>query len=202
VGNKVERVQLSFENKPGPSSDLAAQAAAIFQKNLTPSSLFPPPLLASSLSDFSENLTRLYRTDKLSGGINCFTAITGIYQSLHKIYSYERDIMGDEMAVMCVGNGRPAMHVREKVGLSIDYWKERRASTELEESEGGEEVLWRIMIEVEEAPPEFENNLNMGNMTIAPVRASDQWVSDEVKKSNRYEPKHERSMLSSPSADI
>ncbi|KAI5851835.1 mediator of RNA polymerase II transcription subunit 1-domain-containing protein [Tricharina praecox] len=186
TGDKVERVQISFENTPGPSSDLAAQAAAIFQKNLTPSSLSPgrPPLLVPSLSDFAENLTRFYRTDKLSGSINCFAAITGIYQSLRKIYEYERDSMDSEMAVMCVGNGRPAMHVRGKVGLSIDYWKERRTSAEQEEGEDGEEKLWRIMIEVEETPPDFENNLNMGNMTITPVRASDQWVSDEVKKSN------------------
>lgn len=94
--------------------------------------------------------------------------------------------MDGEMAAMCAGNGRPAMHVRGKVGLSIDYWKERRTSGEQEEGEDGEEKLWRIMIEVEEMPPDFENNLNMGNMATTPVRASDQWVSDEVKKSNRY----------------
>ena len=180
MGNHVERVQLSFEKTAGPSSDLAPQAAAIFQNNLTQALNTPDdaPLLAPSLADFSDNLHRLYQTDKLSANLNCFTAITGIYQSLNKIYEYERDNMGGEVVALCFGNGRPRMHTRGKVGLSVDYWKERHDDDDLDENQR----LWRVLIEVEEVPQDF-GNLNMHPIT--PVRASDHWVSDDIKKA-RY----------------
>jgi hypothetical protein len=135
--------------------------------------------LAPSLSEFSDNLNRLYRTDKLSANLNCFTAITGIYQSLEKIYEYERDNMGGEVAALCFGNGRPQMHTRGKVGLSVDYWMER-SSLGLRKEEGDQgQNLWRVLIEVEETPPDFGNT---GVNACTPVRVSSHWVSDEVKK--------------------
>jgi hypothetical protein len=184
------RIQLDFGSTVGQSGGLAPQAAAIFRRNLVPEPKIPgrTALFTLSLSDFSDNLNRLYRTDKLSTSLNCFTAITGIYQSLQKIYEYERDNMGGEITALCFGNGRPRMHIRGMVGLSIDYWKERRAmgnkSEEDDNSEEGQR-LWRVLIEVEEIPPDFGT---MGMSSITPVRATSHWVSDEVKK-----PKYENS---------
>lgn len=66
------------------------------------------------------------------------------------------------------------MHVRGKVGLSIDYWREQRDSQILEDDD---ERLWRVIIEVQETTPEFTALTG-----IAPVRASNHWVSEEVKK--------------------
>jgi len=78
---------------------------------------------------------------------------------------------------MCKGSGRPRMHIRKKVGLSIDYWREKRLARGNEDEEGDNEEIWRVLIEVEEIPPDF-TNMN----PITPVRTSDHWVSDEIKK--------------------
>jgi hypothetical protein len=188
-------VQLSFEKTVGPSSDLAPQAAAIFQKNLTPEPKIPgrTPLLTASLADFADNLNRLYRTDKLSTSLNCFDAITGIYQSLQRVYDWEKENIGGEINALCVGSGRPMMHTRGKVGLSVDYWRGRMigagASTNNDAGEEDGHRLWRVIIEVEETPPDY-GNMNMN--TITPVRASDHWVSEEIKKP-RYTPRMSRS---------
>ncbi|KAG0125438.1 mediator of RNA polymerase II transcription subunit 1-domain-containing protein [Tuber indicum] len=77
---------------------------------------------------------------------------------------------------MCKGNGRPRMHVREKVGLSIDYWREKRIPGGDEDEKDGNEEIWRVLVEVEEIPSDFNMN------PITPVRTSDHWVSDEIKK--------------------
>ncbi|KAI5805821.1 mediator of RNA polymerase II transcription subunit 1-domain-containing protein [Geopyxis carbonaria] len=184
VGYHVERVALSFGEISGPSMDFAPRAAAIFRKCLTEDtvalerkSMLPPFLIG-----FSENLQRLATTDRLSTpSLNCFTAITGIYESLNKIFQHERGNMGGELAALCNGNGRPQMHIREKIGLSVDYWSERRLlskNTHNADDDNEQSKLWRVIIEVQEAPTEFE-----GLSTVTPIRVSNHWVSDEVKKS-------------------
>lgn len=178
-GGKIEGAALSFEKTPGPSSELADRAAAVFLKDLTAESdtrkTGKPSLLAPSLAPFCDNLQRLADTDRLSSAnLNCFYALTGIYESLQKIFEYERDNMGGAVAAMCEGNGRPGMHIRGKVGLSIDYWKEQRDAPDIPEDE---ERLWRVIVEVQETTPEVTTLLG-----ITPVRASNQWVSDEIKK--------------------
>lgn len=68
------------------------------------------------------------------------------------------------------------MHVRGKVGLSIDYWKKRRlAAEDRAEEEPPNEDTWRVLIEVQEIPAHEYN-------TVPSVRVSNNWVSDEVKK--------------------
>jgi len=138
------------------------------------------PLINPSLADFADNLERLTKADRLSypPNLNCFTAITGLYQSLEKIYNHEKESLeGGSIGAMCKGNGRPRMHIRKKVGLSIDYWREKRMSRGNEDEEDDSEEIWRVLVEVEEIPPDF-TNMN----PITPVRTSDHWVSDEVKK--------------------
>ncbi|PWW76598.1 hypothetical protein C7212DRAFT_363527 [Tuber magnatum] len=177
--NKVLRVTLNFENTPGPSEELAPLAASIFHANLSPSGV-RAPLINPSLADFADNLERLTKADRLScpPSLNCFTAITGLYRSLEKIYNHEKESLeGGSVGAMCKGNGRPRMHVRKKVGLSIDYWREKRIHRGNEDKEDDNEEIWRVLVEVEEMPPDF-TNMN----PITPVRTSDHWVSDEIKK--------------------
>lgn len=69
------------------------------------------------------------------------------------------------------------MHVRGKVGLSIDYWKEQRDTSVGDDDEGR---LWRVIVEVDATTPDYTALTG-----FAPVRASNHWVSDEVKK-QRY----------------
>lgn len=89
--------------------------------------------------------------------------------------------MGGAVAALCFGNGFPQMHVRGKVGLSIDYWKKRRLAMEEGKPEKGgvgEQDIWRILIEVQEIPPHDY----AGMPPVAPIRVSNEWVSDEVMK--------------------
>jgi hypothetical protein len=181
--NKILRVALSFANTPGLTSDISHLAAAILHANLSPPA--PRlPLINPSLADFADNLERLTKIDRLSftPGLNCFTAITGMYKSLLKVYEHEkRTLEGGSVGAMCKGNGKPRMHVRGKVGLSVEYWKSNRlpkqSGDDGDDGEENKDDIWRVMIEVEEVPPPY-TSVN----PIAPVRTSDHWVSDEVKK--------------------
>lgn len=202
--NCITRVALSFANTPGPSTDLAGLADEILLRNLSPASKQQKkkkkkeargatvatrrPLISPSLSAFAENLGRLAKSDCLSSPphLNCFMAITGIYTSLLKVFEHEKaHLEGGELSALCKGNGRPRMHVRGKLGLSIDYWKARRfipAADDDDEYEDedddddDEHDIWRVMIEVSEAPSDYTLN------PITPVRTSSHWVTDEIKK--------------------
>lgn len=190
--NCITRVALSFANTPGPSTDLAAMADEILLRNLSPVTTRnqkggrppPPPLISPSLSAFADNLARLAKSDYLSSPphLNCFMAITGIYRSLLAIFEHEKSSLeGGELTALCKGSGRPRMHVRGKVGLSIEYWKARRfipTPDDDDDDDDGETEnnIWRVMIEVSEAPSDYTLN------PITPVRTSSHWITDEVKK--------------------
>lgn len=179
----VTRVTLSFAETPGPSAEFAGRAAKILEKTLTPTGGVG---VTSSLVKFADNLERFARADRLSAlpSLNCFSAMTGLYVSLMKVWEKEVSVMG-ELDAMCKGMGRPGMHLRGKVGVCIDYWKERRTidtkngkdkgkgkgSDDADEEDGGR--YWRVVIDVDEVP---------GEGFIHPARTSEDWVSDNVLK--------------------
>lgn len=188
----MSQVTLTYANTLGPSNDLAHLAASILKDDLT--SLKPP--LISSLSQFSSNLERLSKLDKLSSthSINCFTAITGLYESLRRLFEHEKTTMdNNETEIICKGNGRPSMHFNGKVGLSIEYWKPRRKLSE-RNSRGlaGEAVnpalhgtttspnptlknqTLRVLVEIDEVGPECSS--------LDPVRSSTKWIGESVMK--------------------
>lgn len=185
--SQIPRVTLSFAHTPGPSQELAHLADAILHKNLSPNPKEHPPLIPPSLSAFADNLNRLAKTDRLSAPphLNCFTAITGLYTSLSRIFAHESTTLeGGAAAATCKGTGRPRMHARSKVGLSIDYWQEHRfttptptSTTTTSDEDSDTSKTYRVLIEVEELPTDF-THLN----PITPVRTSTEWVSDEIKK--------------------
>ncbi|KAK6337405.1 hypothetical protein TWF730_002806 [Orbilia blumenaviensis] len=196
----VSRVALSFAETSGPTAEFSDRAARILERTL-----IPPPAstgagantsttttttassysITSSLAQFADNLERFARSDRLSHlpSLNCFSAVTGLYVSMMKIWEKETVSFGGEVEAMCKGMGRPGMHLRGKVGFCIDYWKERRLiSSEGKEGKGkgkeredGEESgrFWRVVVDVDELPNEAY---------ITPVRNSEDWVSDNVLK--------------------
>lgn len=195
IGNNITQVALSFANTLGTSNDLAPQAASILRNNLQPDK----PLMISNLADFANNLERLSKLDKLSQApaLNCFTAITGLYESLSRIYEHEKTVMdGGAVEAMCRGNGRPRMHCNGKVGLSVEYWKERRKMPTggsgkgkerdvkmdgmdmLEPAEqddpGDKGTTWRIIIEIDELGAECAS--------LDTVRTSENWVGKNTIK--------------------
>ncbi|EPS36144.1 hypothetical protein H072_10358 [Dactylellina haptotyla CBS 200.50] len=171
----VSRVALSFAETSGPTAEFSDRAAKILEKTLTPAGFS----ITSSLAQFADNLERFARSDRLSHlpSLNCFSAVTGLYVSMMKIWEKEVASMG-EVEAMCKGMGRPGMHLRGKVGFCIDYWKERRLISSSEgkgKGKGDDESgrYWRVVVDVDELPNESY---------ITPVRNSEDWVSDNVLK--------------------
>ncbi|KAF3940628.1 hypothetical protein ABW19_dt0210166 [Dactylella cylindrospora] len=173
--NAVSRVALSFAETPGPSAEFSERAAKILERAITPEGYS----ITSSLARFADNLERFARSDRLSflPSLNCFSAVTGLYVSLMKVWEKESASMG-EVEAMCKGMGRPGMHLRGKVGFCIDYWKERRMISSAEgkgKAKGDDESgrFWRVVVDVDEV---------LGETYIHPVRNSEDWVSDNVLK--------------------
>ncbi|KAF3913012.1 hypothetical protein ABW21_db0201872 [Orbilia brochopaga] len=171
----VTRVALSFAETSGPSAEFSDRAAKILERTLKPDG----PSIISSLAPFADNLERFARSDRLSHlpSLNCFSAVTGLYVSMRKIWEKEVARMG-EIDAMCKGSGRPGMHLRGKVGFCIDYWKERRLiSNSVGKGKGKADDedgrFWRVVVDVDELPSES---------FITPIRNSEDWVSDNVLK--------------------
>ncbi|KAF3922400.1 hypothetical protein AA313_de0203870 [Arthrobotrys entomopaga] len=172
------RVALSFAETSGPTAEFSDRAAKILEKTLKPDGVNGSGFsITSSLAQFADNLERFARSDRLSHlpSLNCFSAVTGLYVSMMKIWEKETASMG-EMEAMCKGMGRPGMHLRGKVGFCIDYWKERRGIQSGKGKGKGDDDsgrYWRVVVDVDELPNESY---------ITPVRNSEDWVSDNVLK--------------------
>ncbi|KAI0881824.1 mediator of RNA polymerase II transcription subunit 1-domain-containing protein [Annulohypoxylon maeteangense] len=164
----------------------ADKASAILLKDLSLAPGQSP--LTKRLTQFRANLERLATLDKLSGspGFNCHEAIAGIWESLERLHRWDVEKlrhedrafirMSDErlrVFSLCLRNGCPLMHARGRIGLSLDYWKERRklASTTVDTDDA---KTWGILIECAPA----------SGMVYSPVRVSDKWISPDIEKSH------------------
>lgn len=145
-----------------------------------------------SLEKFAANLERLAAMDKLSvldkdGKPQLVThdAVAGLYESLEKLHEWdvkrlhdnaELSTKGDEhikIVAMCERNGRPVMHERGHVGMSLDYWRERRLY--IPRSEQAKEnyksaKTWGILIGCAQRDPLYP----------APVRVSSEWLAHGI----------------------
>lgn len=193
--NIVQSVTLAFpESESAPMVTKYAERAG--QLLLSDLQLLPGQSpLTKTLDQFAANLDRLATLDKLSifPGLDCQEAVTGVYESLERLYNWElskarEDSTADdkserviETTVLCSKSGRPAMHVRDQVGLTIDYWTERRmvplaASDESEESgrgSGAAGQTWSILIGCKALEGDLQHA----------VRVSRDWISPKIEKS-------------------
>lgn len=144
--------------------------------------------LTKTLESFSPNLERIAAPDRLSvlPTLNCYDAIDGIYQSLLKIFNWDVAKLKEDpkmqgrsedyikVTALCTRHGCPQMHVRGRIGLSLDYWKEWRRlhKTTIDTTEEEGPKTWSLMIEC--APK--------NNLAYMPIRVSHQWVSDNIEK--------------------
>lgn len=176
----------------------AAKGAEVLQYDLTPypeNSTFGVPL-----ENFADNLSRLATIDKLGEDESptCFAAISGIYSSLRRLHEHEKraiDTMYDDMDmhVLRKKSGRPSMHERRRIGLSMDYWMKRgpssssdrpskrpkvdhdtvlaeRAKTHVRHSDDHD--ICSLTIECEQLPPGM----------YPPVQIANGWISERVEK--------------------
>lgn len=182
----VENVSLTFPDCAPGVQQHVGKAADILLRDLK---LEPGQwALLKTLEKFTPNLERLASLDRLSHTptLNCYDAIDGIYQSLLKIHSWDvaklKEVPGNRnrtddylrVAALYKAHGCPLMHARDRIGLSLDYWKERRrlptVSVDWSEKEGVK--TWSILIEC--APK--------NDMAYMPVRVSQNWISDAIEK--------------------
>ncbi|KAI1639070.1 mediator of RNA polymerase II transcription subunit 1-domain-containing protein [Biscogniauxia mediterranea] len=181
----VYSATLSF-NEPIPSLDKHVdKASAILLKDLALAPNQSP--LTKKLTQFKANFERLAIHEKLSvpPGLNCFEAVAGMWESLDKLHRWDVEKLraDPELAAkpehtlrvfaLCTQHGCPLMHTRGRIGLSLDYWKERRkmASTTVDNEDLR---TWAILIEC--AAP--------SSMVYSPVRVSDKWIGPNTEKTD------------------
>lgn len=181
----VHQVALTYSDSIPSLDKHVDKASAILLKDLSLAPGQSP--LTKRLTNFRANLERITILDKLSVApdLNCHLAIVGIWESLEKLHRWDvqklreehalDDISEDRLRVsaLCLRHGCPLMHTRGRVGLSLDYWKERRklASTTVDTEDA---KTWAILVEC--ASP--------SGMVYRSIRVSDKWIGPDIEKSS------------------
>ncbi|KAJ9156090.1 Mediator of RNA polymerase II transcription subunit 1 [Pleurostoma richardsiae] len=186
--NIVQRVSLSFPESADMVTKHVAKAEQIILDDLKLLPYESP--LTKQLDKFAANLERLAVMDKLSviPGLNTHEAVSGIYESLERLHKWDMEKLREEsatshrddefleVAAMCTRNGTPVMHARDRVGLSIDYWRGNRLLRPQSDLSrrfvDSASKTWGILIGC--APS--------AGLVYPPVRVSDRWISAEVEK--------------------
>ncbi|OAL06393.1 hypothetical protein IQ06DRAFT_290339 [Phaeosphaeriaceae sp. SRC1lsM3a] len=165
-----------------------------------------------TLERFAGNLDKLLTLDKLgapqNGGVSCYNAIAGVYTSLRKLFEHEKkmalaliDANTDsrnhkaEREVLCKKSGRPRLNGGSCLGLSLEYWMDRRdlVKKKTAPSEKGKEKMDVDGPESVHYPEDDDTEFNkMYSLTIeceaspstlyTPIRISNEWLSDKVEK--------------------
>jgi hypothetical protein len=145
-----------------------------------------------TLDKFAANLERLATLDKLSvidkdskPQLVTHDAVAGLYESLERLHEWDvkqlledaaLSAKGDEhvrIIAMCERNGLPVMHERGHVGMSLDYWRERRLyipRAEEAKEKYKSATTWGILIGCAPRDPLYP----------APVRVSSEWLGDSI----------------------
>ena len=182
--NIVKKVALSFPDSSEMVTRHTEKAGNILLKDLE----FKPneSPLTKMLDRFAANLERLATLDRLSviPGLNCHEAIAGIYESLERLHKWEverlkeqQDMAGKgeecvERTAMCMKSGKPFMHTRDRLGLSLDYWQEKRQMAT--KGKNKELKTWSLLVECAPMPP----------IGYPPLRVSEKWISPGIQKEN------------------
>jgi hypothetical protein len=186
---------LELEASSDAMSEHTKRAAQILQEDLTPEPGISS--ISATLDRFADNLARLASMDRLNvPGANCFDAIFGVYTSLKRLHDHERKIAAAileasqvskaDVEVLRKKSGRPGMHLRRRVGMSLDYWtskanalpaerpakrqKPNEISPDEIRSAPGDTAMSTLIIECERSVPAL----------YQPIRISSDWISEQV----------------------
>jgi len=208
-----EVINVTFELDNDPGDIYKTSGARILHK-----SLLPPPGVNKvnfTLDRFAQNLEKLIRMDKLNAensGVGCYKAIFSVHASLKKLFDHEKKmalvLVGAdtpnaeykaEREVLCKKSGRPRMNAGHTLGLSLEYWMDRRhlvskvgkqisllIGKEKEKADVDSKILeaypeearpdhnriYSLVIECEHAPSSM----------YTPIRIPDSWISDAIEK--------------------
>jgi hypothetical protein len=163
-------------------------ASAVLQKDLDPSDFDASTAPWKSLEAFSTNLARLAHLDHLSQhGLNCFEAVDGLYHSFQRIWAEEKKrlLTKHVLSRICEGTlGRPAMHKKGKLGLSLDYWVENRRIKEAKLKPMEADAM--DMDQIDSEPEKVGSSPQTWLARIGcesgypPIRVSKDWLGKEV----------------------
>ena len=182
MNDAVVKVALSFAESPESVTRHTEKAGDILMRDLEVG--VGESTLTKKLDRFAANLERLAMLDKLSGnpGLNCHEAVAGIFESLERLQKWEvervkeqedmgkRDAAFVERVVMCTKSGRPVMHTRDRLGLSLEYWQTKRLITS-KALKHDDEKTWSLLIECAPLP----------SLTVfPPLRVSSDWISKNI----------------------
>lgn len=198
MSEQVQHVGLSFPTGGEEAMRAAPEGAEVLKRDLQ-----GPGKGYVLLDRFVTNLERLATMDRLGvGGVSSFDAVDGIGACLRGLFGWEMqklqkersgqndddNALDVETAVMCTGSGKPQMHSRGRMGLSLQYWRERRflgrphrAEMEMDVDGGGpsltsrrkrEPVVYSALIDCEACSSDI----------YPPIRVSSAWLSDAVGK--------------------
>ena len=184
----VQSVSLAFPDSADIVNKHAEEAAKILLDDLKLEPNQSP--LTKRLDNFASNFERLAILDKLSvnPGLNLYEAVAGIHESLARLYQWETQRLREDPIitgkndeylqnlVLCTKSGHPAMNARGRVGLGIDYWKEKRlqpsTSPEMAARMAKTEQIWTLLIGC--SP--------LRDLAFGPVRISDKWIAADIEK--------------------
>lgn len=191
----VQAVTLAFPGLSEPTAKLMEPAGQILLQDLK---LLPDQSpLTKTLDGFAANLERLASLDQLSiveGGFTCHEALAGIYTSLERLYQWDltklraqQDMAGKSdqylsLMAMCTKHGLPVMHAHGRVGLALQYWKEKRflpaSNDQVLALVKKHEKFWSLVVECRP----------MLHILLPPARSSDSWISKEIVKDDGLNP--------------
>ena len=183
--NIVQNVTLAFPESSESTSRHMEPASKILLDDLR----LPPNQspLTKTLDQFALNLETLAVLDRLSimPAFDCRAALSGIYTSLERLHQWDVSKLREEGAgpekllpilAMCSKNGLPAMHARGRVGLALQYWKEKRLIPPQAENTTifteKREKIWSLIIGFS----------SMDGLQLPPARVSDNWLSKDIVK--------------------
>ncbi|KAJ4359803.1 uncharacterized protein N0V89_000359 [Didymosphaeria variabile] len=220
----VCEISLLNEDVTKVNLDLASDDDDVYKTSgsrILKNSLIPQPgvrKINTTLDRFALNLEKLMNMDKLSktnAGIDCYKAIFSVHASLKKLFEHEKklalELLGSntpnasykaEREVLCKKSGRPRMNAGHCLGLSLEYWMDRRHLIAKKPSKtvsfkGKEDETDSKTLEAypEEADPA---NNKIYSLTIecesspssmyTPIRIPDSWIGGNIEKASDAQP--------------
>ncbi|KAF2096577.1 hypothetical protein NA57DRAFT_58481 [Rhizodiscina lignyota] len=197
--DSVENVSITWGADPTKVDESASK--------LLMESITPPPggsSITYTLDKFEKNLERLARLDKLEGAsFNCYEAITGVYESLKRLYEHEKKtalaLIGEganrreeraERETMCKKSGIPRLNAHGRIGVSLEYWMDGRFQFKSPSTDQGN----TMDVDKPSSSSEHEDDGDGQVYSLVidceshpatlytPIRTSTAWISEAVEK--------------------
>jgi hypothetical protein len=220
IGNEaICDVQLLNGDVKSVKLELASDEESVFKEsgsNILYKSLTTQPgtnRINLNLENFGHNLDKLLRMDKLSadnGGVQCYKAVFKVYESLKRLFEHEKKMalalmdadapnatFRAEREVMCKKSGRPRINAGYCLGLSLEYWMDRRhLATKKPQSGASAKAKGKATVDSgtagaypEDADPETHKIYSLTveceaspSSMYTPIRIPSSWISDAIEK--------------------